>query len=71
VGEAARATLLPAAGASPRADRAPTLLVVALAVATFLAAWGTLHYGFYTHRLLLDTPIYEKYGDATLRGQVP
>jgi hypothetical protein len=44
---------------------------VALAVATFLAAWGTLHYGFYTHRLLLDTPIYEHYGDASLRGQVP
>ena len=37
----------------------------------FLAAWGTLHYGFYTHRLLLDTPIYESYGDATLHGHVP
>jgi Glycosyltransferase family 87 len=72
VGEASRSALSPpAAGALPRADHAPTLLVVALAAATFLAAWGTLHYGFYTHRLLLDTPIYERYGDATLRGQVP
>jgi hypothetical protein len=44
---------------------------VTLGVALFLAAWGTLHYGFYTHRLLLDTPIYETYGDATLRGDVP
>jgi uncharacterized membrane protein len=44
---------------------------VTLGVAIFLAAWGTLHYGFYTHRLLLDTPIYEHYGDATLRGKVP
>jgi hypothetical protein len=42
-----------------------------LAVATFLAAWGTLHYGFYTHQLLVDTPIYESYGDATLHGDVP
>jgi len=48
-----------------------TAFVVAIAVATFLVAWGTLHYGFYTHRLLLDTPIYESYGDATLRGDVP
>jgi len=44
---------------------------VTLGVAMFLAAWGTLHYGFYTHQLLLDTPIYESYGDATLHGQVP
>jgi hypothetical protein len=44
---------------------------VTLGVAMFLAAWGTLHYGFYTHRLLLDTPIYENYGDATLHGKVP
>jgi hypothetical protein len=56
---------------SPAAGRGRTLFVVALAVATFLAAWGTLHYGFYTHRLLLDTPIYESYGDATLRGEIP
>ena len=42
-----------------------------LGVAMFLAAWGTLHYGFYTHRLLLDTPIYESYGDGMLHGRVP
>jgi hypothetical protein len=42
-----------------------------LAVAAFLVAWGTLHYGFYTHRLLLDTPVYEGYGDRIERGQVP
>ena len=51
--------------------RGRTAFAVALGVATFLAAWGTLHYGFYTHRLLLDTPIYESYGDATLRGEIP
>jgi len=53
------------------AGRGRTLLVVALGVAAFLTAWGTLHYGFYTHRLLLDTPVYETYGDATLRGEIP
>jgi Glycosyltransferase family 87 len=45
--------------------------VAALAVAAFLAAWGTLQYGFYTHRLLLDTPVYERYGDKMMRGRVP
>src|SRR6476620_4337784 len=71
--EAATLMLPPpsAAGASTHAEQAPALFVVTLAVAMFLAAWGTLHYGFYTHRLLLDTPIYEHYGDATLHGKVP
>jgi glycosyl transferase family 87 len=72
VGEASGLTLplRDAVGASPRSGRTSTLVVVTLGVAIFLAAWGTLHYGFYTHRLLLDTPIYEHYGDATLRGEV-
>ena len=59
------------AGGAFRAARSRTTIVVALGVATFLVAWGTLHYGFYTHELLVDTPIYESYGDATLRGEVP
>ena len=57
---------------SPVPERgAGAALVAALAVSAFLVAWGALHYGFYTHRLLLDTPIYEGYGDAVLRGHVP
>ena len=73
MGEASGLTLplRDAAGASSHAARTSALVVVTLGVAIFLAAWGTLHYGFYTHRLLLDTPIYEHYGDATLRGEVP
>jgi hypothetical protein len=43
-----------------------------LAASAFLIAFGALHYGFYTHNLLLDTPIYERYGDAIVHhGQVP
>ena len=60
-----------AADAFPDAGRGLTAFVAALGVAAFLGAWGTLHYGFYTDRLLLDTPIYERYGDAMFRGQVP
>ncbi len=63
--------LLGAATGSSRAGRGLTAFVAALGVSVFLAAWGTLHYGFYTHRLLLDTPIYEHYGDASLHGRVP
>ena len=38
----------------------------------FLAAFGGLHYGFYTKNLLMDTPIYERYGDAIVHAkQVP
>jgi hypothetical protein len=49
----------------------PTVLPAVLGVSVFLFAWGMLHYGFYTHRLLLDTPLYERYGDAMLSGQMP
>ena len=52
-------------------DRGLSAFVAVLAVAAFLVAWGTLHYGFYTHRLLLDTPTYERYGDKIQRGKVP
>jgi hypothetical protein len=49
-----------------------TLLVVALVVAAFFVAFGALHYGFYTRKLLMDTPIYERYGDAIVHsGKVP
>jgi hypothetical protein len=39
-----------------------------LAVATFLAAFGALHFGLYARGVLMDTPVYERYGDAIVRG---
>jgi hypothetical protein len=42
--------------------------VVALVVATFFVSFGALHYGFWTHGLLMDTPVYERYGDAIVHG---
>jgi hypothetical protein len=61
------------AGAAVAAAPAPSgPIVAALVVAAFFAAFGALHYGFYTHNLLQDTPIYERYGDAIVHdGQVP
>jgi len=37
----------------------------------FAAAWGGLHTGFYRHSQIVDTPIYQRYGDAMRHGQVP
>jgi len=53
----------------PKAQqRALALLVAPLVAAAFLVAFGALHYGFYTRGLLMDTPIYERYGDAMVHG---
>jgi hypothetical protein len=42
-----------------------------LALALFAAAWGLLHVGFYTHKQVIDTPIYQRYGNAIVHGRVP
>jgi hypothetical protein len=46
-------------------------LVVALALALFIGAWAALHAGFYTRSQIVDTPVYQRYGDAIAHGQVP
>jgi uncharacterized membrane protein len=49
--------------------RAAGLALAALAL--FGAAWVLLHVGFYTHDQIVDTPVYQRYGDAIAHGQVP
>jgi hypothetical protein len=46
-------------------------LTAAAAVGVFVAAWVGIHTGFYRHRQIVDTPIYQRYGDAMRNGQVP
>jgi hypothetical protein len=41
------------------------------AIALFVVAWTLLHVGFYTHRQLIDTPVYQRYGNAIADGKVP
>jgi Glycosyltransferase family 87 len=41
------------------------------AVALFVVTWALLHVGFYRHKQVLDTPIYQRYGNAIARGEVP
>jgi uncharacterized membrane protein len=49
----------------------PATLWGAIAAAIFLFSFGVLHYGFYRHDPLLDTPIYADYGHKMLDGHVP
>jgi hypothetical protein len=49
----------------------PRLASSAVAFAVFLVGWALLHYGFYARDQIVDTPIYERYGEAITQGQVP
>ncbi len=53
----------PASGGRP--------LVAAAGACLFLAAWWALHQGFYQREQIVDLPVYEKYGEAMTRGDVP
>jgi hypothetical protein len=46
-------------------------LTTAAAVALFLVSWALVHEGFYERSEIVDTPIYERYGEAMAAGQVP
>lgn len=43
----------------------------AAAVAVFLVSWELLHHGFYARNEIVDTPVYERYGEAMTQGEVP
>jgi hypothetical protein len=40
-------------------------------VALFVVSWTFLHVSFYTHKQILDTPVYQRYGNAIADGKVP
>lgn len=56
---------------SQPADPRRVVVAVGLAIAAFVAAWALLHEGFYTRHQIIDTPVYQRYGDAIADGQVP
>ena len=41
------------------------------AVGVFVGTWTLLHVGFYTHRQITDTPVYQRYGNQIAHGKVP
>ena len=61
----------PFASWSPRAERSRPAVVAVVATIVFAAVWATLHYGFYSRNHIVDTPVYQRYGDAMVNGQVP
>jgi hypothetical protein len=56
---------------SQPADPRRAIVAAALALALFVGAWATLHRGFYRHSQIVDTPVYQNYGDAIADGKVP
>ncbi len=57
-------------GERPRADLEYALAAL-VAVALFVGTWTLLHFGFYKHRQILDTPVYQRYGNEIADGRVP
>jgi Glycosyltransferase family 87 len=51
--------------------RKPDLRQVAFALALFALSWFLLHQGFYERDQIVDTPVYESYGEAIADGEVP
>ena len=51
------------------ARRAAGALLAGMAL--FTVAWTLLHTAFYDDYVIVDTPVYQRYGDAMLDGQVP
>jgi hypothetical protein len=53
----------------PAEQRAVGLTAVALAL--FIGSWIALHHGWLHRGEIVDTPVYENYGNAMVRGEVP
>jgi len=53
------------------AERRVALAAGLVALAVFGAAWTLLHHGFYQRGQIVDTPVYQRYGDAMAHGSVP
>jgi hypothetical protein len=51
--------------------RKPDLPQVAVALALFALSWLLLHHGLYERDQIVDTPVYESYGEAIADGEVP
>jgi Glycosyltransferase family 87 len=52
-------------------DRSRCLLAVVLAAGGFVVSWAVVHHGPYAGARLIDTPIYEHYGDDMRAGLLP
>jgi len=53
------------------ADPRRAVVAAGLTIVLFTGVWVALHHGFYRERQIIDTPIYQRYGDAMTDGKVP
>ena len=56
---------------SQPAERRHALVVALVALVAFGTVWALLHRGFYARDQIVDTPVYQRYGDRVVDGQVP
>jgi hypothetical protein len=56
---------------SPPAEAGRTAQAVALGLVLLTVSWALLHVGFYRHNQIIDTPLYQQYGEEILDGKVP
>jgi hypothetical protein len=57
---------------SPKPASERSVIAAAFAaIALFVGSWTLLHVGFYKHKQLIDTPVYQRYGNAIADGKVP
>jgi hypothetical protein len=61
---------MPLSSPKPASDRSAVVAAFA-AIALFVVSWTLLHVGFYKHKQLIDTPVYQRYGNAIADGKVP
>jgi hypothetical protein len=55
----------------PRAEPGRLAEALALGIVLLTVSWGLLHVGFWDRDQIIDTPVYQGYGDAVLDGRVP
>src|SRR4029450_2581681 len=66
-----RAMSVRSESSSPSADAGLVLLTLAAALGLPPASWGALPRPPFDHYQIVDTPVYEEYGEAMAAGQVP
>jgi hypothetical protein len=54
-----------------KATKRSMLVIACLAGMLFLGSWAAIHHGFYNQRQIIDTPLYQRYGDWMMHGSVP
>jgi 8-oxo-dGTP pyrophosphatase MutT (NUDIX family) len=56
---------------SSRDSSGRVLVAAAMGLAIFIGSWAALHQGRLARGQIIDTPVYEKYGDLMAQGEVP